>query len=29
MNDGRIKDEGTYKELVDKNSEFRKMALVN
>jgi len=29
MKDGRIKDQGTYDELVDKNSEFRKMALVN
>jgi ATP-binding cassette subfamily C protein len=29
MKDGRIKDAGTYDELVDKSSEFRKMALVN
>lgn len=29
MKDGKIKDEGTYRELVDGNSEFRKMALVD
>lgn len=29
MKDGKIKDKGTYRELVDSNSEFRKMALVD
>jgi len=29
MKNGRIEDAGTYDELVDKSSEFRKMALVN
>jgi ATP-binding cassette subfamily C protein len=29
MKDGKIKDEGSYEELVDTNSEFRRMALVN
>jgi len=29
MKEGRIEDDGTYEELVDKNSDFRKMALVN
>lgn len=29
LKNGVVKDAGTYKELIDNNSEFRKMALVN